>query len=167
MRARTRKFQQRGQCACYRHRLHFGAGRHQFARRQVSEPKRAIRDARLRGLNNPCLLHARHQQPELLDAVHAFVTGGWLESGEPQHAVADAVQECDRPAKDRLEDADWPCHPQGRRFGTLQGEALRRELAEHDVQHGYQREGCGGGRTPRDFLGHRPNQRRQRRINQV
>ena len=134
--ARARAGQQLGQGDVHGHRLDLRARRHQLARGQVGELEGAAGDARLRGLHLPRLLAGPQQEAQLLRAVHHLLAAGRVHPEHAQHRVADRVEHADGPAEHAVEPVQRPRHPERGALGALEGEALGRQLAEHDVEGG-------------------------------
>jgi hypothetical protein len=66
--------------------------------------------------------------------VNHLVPGRRPQPDEPEGRVADRVERRDRPAEDEIEQLERPGDPQGGHLGVLEGDALRSQLAGHDVE---------------------------------
>jgi len=73
------------------------------------------------------------------------VLGVRLQAEEPHHLIASLVEQPDRRLEDFVEDLHRPGYPERDGFRPLEGERLRRQFAEHDVEKGDQGKGQSDG----------------------
>ena len=75
-----------------------------------------------------------HQELQLLRRMQCALARSRLQPTSPQDQIAEAVECEDCRAQQEKKQSERAHDPQRRAFATLQGKALWREFAQHDVQ---------------------------------
>jgi hypothetical protein len=133
-----------------RDRHHLRAGDHHVTHGEVGKDKGAVDDGVRGRIDQSRLAAGVDHQHQLLRRLHALMTARRLDPEEAHDAVADAVEEDDDRTKGQIEEVDGTRHAQRGRLRPLQGQALRGQLAEDDVQDGDD----GEGEAEADGVGH-------------
>jgi hypothetical protein len=100
-------------------------------------------------------------------SVERFRSRAWAQAAEPQHKITEAVECGDRRPEQEQEEPEGPHDPQSRAFAALKREALRRKLAENDMEGGDDDEGDRDGDRMRAGGGERFREAAQQRLDQV
>src|SRR2546425_1278881 len=66
--------------------------------------------------------------------MEGFLSRAWAQAAEPQHKIAEAVEGDDRRPEQKQEERNGPHDPERRTFAALKRKALRRKLAENDME---------------------------------
>ena len=119
---------------CDRH--HLGPRNHHLPRGQVGEAEDAVQHLLFVFLDYAGFLAGGHEHLQLFFGVHEGVPARPAHAERAHDGAPHAVQKADERPEDPHEQLGGPRHDERGPLGVLQGNRLRRELAEHDVKRG-------------------------------
>jgi hypothetical protein len=143
---------------------HLGPRRHDVARQGLAEAEDALEHVGLLGLERAALLALGDEDLEVLGRRSQLPLAGRLHPQDPHDPVARPVEEVDEGGEELAEELEGPRRHEHSGLGPLDGERLRRQLAEDDVEHGDDdegddhRSGARGRVAQADRLEDRPQQ---------
>ena len=138
------------------------ARHHHLAGAQVAEDEHVLGELTLVGLDQPLVHALRQQHAQLVLGVRRVAHLARRRDAERlEHQVAEPVEGVDDRLGDEVEGTHRPRDPEHRPGGARDGERLRRELAEHHVQHGHDRQREDEAQPDRDAGGDGADQRLQ------
>ena len=118
----------------------FGAGNHHLTGGQIGEAEDAVEHLLLLFFEHAGLLARRHQHLEFFFRMHHPAMIRAAQAEQFDHGLRRAVHQPDERPEHAHEQFQRPHQPDRRRFRTFERDPFRRQLAEHDLRRGDDRE---------------------------